>query len=230
MEKGVCKVPVAAVRVAASHQSEMISQILYGETAQVYERSGAFVRIVMDFDGFEGWVDRQQLGLVSERHDSRLLTEVFSYTDTPDGKMLLSAGSEVAAGDKVTRFQSDFTETASHFLHVPFLWGGRCFFGVDSSGFTQLIYKLHGHTLPREANQQADKGIVLDFIEEAEAGDLAFFEDSDGHISHVGMMLEEQRIIHAYGKVRIDHLDSSGIYNAELRRHTHQLRFVKRMR
>lgn len=81
--------------------------------------------------------------------------------------------------------------------------------------------------MPRDAYQQAEKGQVLSFVEESKPGDLAFFENEEGNITHVGMMLENQQIIHAYGKVRIDSLDSTGIFNSDLNKHTHQLRLIK---
>ena len=107
------------------------------------------------------------------------------------------------------------------------MWGGRSFFGIDCSGFTQLVYKVHGISLPRDAYQQAKEGRVLDFVEESKPGDLAFFENEEGRIHHVGILLNPNEIIHASGKVRIDALDYSGIFNQEMNKHTHKLRFVK---
>jgi cell wall-associated NlpC family hydrolase len=105
----------------------------------------------------------------------------------------------------------------------------QSFFGIDCSGFVQLVYKIHGIFLPRESHQQAEIGEVLSFVEESKPGDLAFFENLEGQISHVGIMLEDQKIIHAFGKVRIDSLDSTGIFNKELNKHTHKLRFLRRV-
>ena len=104
--------------------------------------------------------------------------------------------------------------------------GGKSFFGVDCSGFTQLVLKVHDIKYPRDAYQQGKVGEPLSFIEEAQP-DLAFFENSEGRIIHVGFMLENNQIIHAHGKVRIDTLDSSGIFNKELNKHTHKLRFIR---
>ena len=234
MERAFCNVSVAPVRAEGAHQSEMVSQMLYGETAQITEQNGSFFRIMMDFDGYEGWMHRNQLTVISDEtfnnRKTSLITDVFKYTETPEGKMLLSAGSEVETDLADQNLNSNLAETARLFLNVPYLWSGRSFFGIDCSGFTQLVHKLHDIKLPRDAYQQAEHGVVLDFIEEAEPGDLAFFEDFEGKIVHVGIMLEEQKIIHAYGKVRIDQLDSSGIYNPELRKHSHKLRFVKTLR
>jgi cell wall-associated NlpC family hydrolase len=148
-----------------------------------------------------------------------------------DGKTLLSIGSEVEFPVVASRRSHDVREsialTAREFLNVPYLWGGKSFFAVDCSGFTQLVYKVHNVKLPRDASQQVEVGESLTFVEESQPGDLAFFENDEGRIVHVGIMLENQKIIHASGKVRIDTLDSTGIFNKEMNKHTHKLRVIK---
>ena len=127
------------------------------------------------------------------------------------------------------------TETAKWYLNSPYLWGGKSPFGIDCSGLTQIVYKINGIKLKRDAWQQAEQGKVLSFLEEAETGDLAFFDNEDGRITHVGIILtplHSQKgalIIHASGKVRIDKLDHQGIYNEEMKKYTHRLRIVKKM-
>lgn len=234
MEKGICNVSVAPLRAEPSHQLEMVSQILFGESVDFLETNGSFSKIRMHFDQYEGWVDTKQISEIPEadsaNRKTKLITEPFRFYDSGTGKILLSAGSEIPFEHKievVSATREGIAETVKMFLNVPYLWSGRSFFGIDCSGLTQLVYKINGLSLPREAYQQAEKGRVLDFIEESLPGDLAFFENDEGRISHVGMMLEDQKIIHAFGKVRIDTLDSSGIFNKELNRHTHKLRFVK---
>ena len=230
MTKGICKVPVAAVRSDSSHRSEMTTQLLYGETVDVLEENSRFIRIKMHFDGYEGWVDRNQIAATEADDESlkKIITEPVQWVDLPEGRTLLSLGSEVKGGARDAMPPTDIIgETARQFLNVPYLWSGRSFFGTDCSGFVQLVYKIHGIRLPREAWQQADKGNVLSFIEESRPGDLAFFENEDGMITHVGMMLNQEELIHAYGKVRIDMLDSTGIFNRDLNRHTHRLRFIR---
>lgn len=236
MEKGICIVSVAPLRAESTHQSEMVSQILYGESVEILEANGSFSKVKTDFDQYEGWVDAKQIFRISEeelsKRKTKICNEVFGIKDLPEGHTLLSIGSEIQ-GENDQTLQAATRETISHtarlFLNVPYLWSGRSFFGIDCSGFSQLVYKVHGVSLPRNACHQAENGTVLDFIEESEPGDLAFFENEEGKISHVGIMLEDQQIIHAYGKVRIDTLDSSGIFNKDLGKHTHRLRFVKRI-
>ncbi|WHF50465.1 C40 family peptidase [Chryseobacterium gotjawalense] len=233
MNKGICTVSVAAIRAEQSHQSEMTSQLLYGETFDILESTGKFVKVKMDFDGYEGWIDAQQISDISEEYFLQRKTELVLNTvqmyNTSQGAILLSIGSEVNSDNAKPSFLKveTISETAKQFLNVPYLWRGRSFFGTDCSGFVQLIYKVHGISLPREAQHQSEIGEVLSFVEESKPGDLAFFENAEGKISHVGMMLDNQEIIHAYGKVRIDSLDSTGIFNKELNKHTHKLRFLR---
>ena len=236
MDKGICNVSVAPLRAENSHQSEMVSQLLYGEKVEIIEENGDFSKIKMDFDAYEGWVDAKQISKISEedfaQKNSRILTEDFEIFNFKVGKILLSIGSEIPSdGEKplLEATNQSVSETALRFLNVPYLWSGRSFFGIDCSGFTQIVFKVHGIQLPRDAHQQAEMGQVLDFVEESEPGDLAFFENQEGVISHVGIMLNDQKIIHASGKVRIDLLDSMGIFNKDLGKHTHKLRFVKRI-
>ncbi len=125
--------------------------------------------------------------------------------------------------------KSHLIETAIPYLNTPYLWGGKSPFGIDCSGFTQMVYKLNGYKLFRDASQQATQGEALSFIEESEPGDLAFFDNDEGKITHVGIIMEDNYIIHAHGKVRIDRLDHSGIFNYEMRNHTHRLRVIKRI-
>lgn len=236
MEKGICNISVAPLRAEPSHQSEMVSQILFGESVDFLETNGSFSKIRMHFDQYEGWVDTKQISEIPEadleNRKTKLITEPFRFYDSGIGKILISAGSEIPFEHEIEVFpatREGIAETVKMFLNVPYLWSGRSFFGIDCSGFTQLVFKVHGIQLRRDAYQQAEVGSVLDFVEESEPGDLAFFENQEGKISHVGIMLEDQKIIHAYGKVRIDLLDSTGIFNKDLAKHTHKLRFVKRI-
>lgn len=222
---------VSPMRAENSEKAEMVSQILYGETCEILETEGDFSKIKMDFDGYEGWVNSSILKKQKAEISKNLITQTFGVFDVEGSRSLLSMGSEVEFEtenlvDK-NNIRESLVETAKKFLNVPFLWGGRSFFGVDDSGFVQLLYKIHGINLPRDPEHQALIGTSRDFVEESEAGDLAFFEDSEGNIVHVGLVLSPFELIHANGKVRVDSLDFSGIYNAEQNKHTHKLRFVK---
>lgn len=189
----------------------------------------------MHYDGYEGWMDTKQIKPVTEEYLANrkvtMITEDFSSVMTLEGKTLLSMGSEVEFPAVASRRSHDLREsialTAKEFLNIPYLWGGKSFFAVDCSGFVQLVFKIHNIRMPRDTYQQAEVGEALSFVEESQPGDLAFFENSEGKIIHVGIMLDNQRIIHASGKVRIDTLDSSGIFNKEMNKHTHKLRVIR---
>lgn len=235
MDKGICVVTVAPVRAENSDRAEIVTEILFGESADILEVNKNWTKIKMHYDGYEGWMDTKQIKPVSEEHLMKrkvtLITEDFSSVMTNDGRTLLSMGSEVEYPAVASRRSHDVREsialTAKEFLNVPYLWGGKSFFAVDCSGFVQLVYKIHNVKMPRDTYQQAEVGETLSFVEESQPGDLAFFENSEGKIIHVGIMLENQKIIHASGKVRIDTLDSTGIFNKEMNKHTHRLRVIK---
>lgn len=125
--------------------------------------------------------------------------------------------------------QNDILTTANHFLNAPYLWGGRSLFGIDCSGFTQVVFKIHGKKLNRDASQQAKQGETVAFRSAALGGDLAFFDNEEGRITHVGIMLNNDQIIHASGKVRIDLIDDHGIIHKETGRYSHKLRIIKRI-
>jgi len=231
MEKYYCSVSVSPIRAEVSEKSEMTSQILYGETCEIIKTEGLYSKIKMDFDGYEGWVNSSVLKKENSEISKNLVTQNYGVFDLPDGRNLLSLGSEVAFETENfvdnNNIRESLVKSAKKFINVPYLWGGRSYFGIDCSALVQLVYKIHGIALPRDADKQAELGEARDFVEESEPGDLAFFEDETGFISHVGLVLSPFELIHASGKVRIDSLDFSGIYNAEKNKHTHKLRMVK---
>lgn len=237
MSKAICSVSVAPVRRDPSEKVEMVTQMLFGESCDVLEEQKFWTRIRMHYDGYEGWIDVKQIRPVSEQYiaDRKVttITENFSSVIMKDGRTLLSMGSEVefpvVASRRSHDLRESIVETAREFLNIPYLWAGKSFFGVDCSGLVQLVYKIHNIKLPRDSHQQAEVGEALTFVEESLPGDIAFFENSEGKVVHVGIMMDHQQIIHASGKVRIDTLDSTGIFNRELNQHTHRLRFVKRI-
>lgn len=255
MEFGICHLNCIAIRKDPSDQSEMVSQLLFGETFQVIGDESEWIKIHMDYDFYEGWVLKKQVLELTEEVYNRihLNNQYFSdemvtfISDKAEHPQILSLGAGLPEfkdgyfkldeikyafdGDVITgkHQKSNLVHTAYKFLNAPFLWGGRTPFGVDCSGFTQMVYKINGHQLFRDAHQQASQGEVLSFIEECEPGDLAFFDNEVGEIIHTGIILDNNYVIHCHGKVRIDRIDSSGIYNVDTKRHTHKLRVMKQL-
>jgi len=248
LEYGICHLGMIPLRKENSHKSEMVSQILYGECYKIIEKRKGWKKVRLEWDGYEGWIDQNQIfELAQEQYQNitesalKVSTDLVNYITNQDQMLFpVLIGSDLR-GLKVLNHQFEgesikpkkikklLAKTAYLFLNAPYLWGGRNLLGIDCSGFTQIVYKINGIPLDRDASQQALQGQTLSFIEESEAGDLAFFDDTEGNITHVGLLLEDHHIIHASGCVRIDRIDQSGIFNSETQSHTHKLRFIKKM-
>jgi gamma-D-glutamyl-L-lysine dipeptidyl-peptidase len=250
---GICNLAIVPIRAEASDRSEMVSQLLFGDFFEILSTEPKWTKIKTAYDNYEGWIDAKQYELITEQQYELLaasepilngdLIETISFENNQ--LLPISIGSclnhldineinkkqYVFEGLKVigVKPKSDLLKTAYIYLNAPYLWGGKTPFGIDCSGFTQMVYKLNGYRLLRDASQQATQGDALSFIEESEPGDLAFFDNDEGNIVHVGIMMENNYIIHASGKVRVDRIDHLGIYNVDTGRHTHKLRVIKKL-
>ena len=256
MKYGIARISVIPCRAEPADMAEQVTQLLFGEAYQVLEERAKWLRVRNAFDKYEGWIDRNQHTEISEEtfkvhtktvYSSAELVSLLRNKQTGSlspivlGSSLPAyADNELTVAEETFEFLGDdrafkytnrskLVEDAHMYLNAPYLWGGRSPFGIDCSGFTQLVYKLNGMTLPRDAKDQAKEGVTLSFIEEAEPGDLAFFDNQEGNIIHVGILLGDNYIIHASGKVRIDRIDHQGIYNLEKRDYSHKLRIIKQL-
>ncbi len=247
----VCIVAVCPLRSEASHRSEMVSQLLFGEAAEVIETAKDFIHIRCLYDDYVGWA--QKSGLVEVDEETALRKPV-SFTFKRNTTVLIN-GSEMYvpiatpmfAGSTLGNYTIEYKEeetllfepsfftdevikmAALLYENVPYLWGGKSSFGIDCSGLVQQVFKLFGKRLPRDAYQQATGGEVVHFLQEAQCGDLAYFDNDDGRIVHVGILFDADEIIHASGSVRVDTIDSYGIINKQTGERTHKLRIIKRM-
>ena len=246
MQYGLGNLSIVALRNEPSDKSELTSQVLYGELFKVLEHRKKWSRIRLSYDSYEGWIDNKQFQFIEENDyktytakKEQLCSDLVHFITDKEHKLqpivmgsVLSAQSllhhsydgETLIGQKK---KNQLIETALLYLNTPYLWGGKTPFGIDCSGFTQMVYRLNGYKLLRDASQQATQGDALSFIEESSPGDLAFFDNNEGDIIHVGIIMENHYIIHAHGKVRIDRLDHSGIYNVDTKTHSHKLRVIK---
>ncbi|MEW7291864.1 C40 family peptidase [Aquimarina sp. 2304DJ70-9] len=248
MQYGICNLSIVPLRFEPRDPSEMVSQLLYGEHFKVLEKRKKWSKIRLAFDQYEGWIDNKQYIEVTEeqyktfdQQDISLSGDLVEFISCDQNQLMpIPLGASLGAleflkhsydGHRISQKQSKehLVESAFMYLNTPYLWGGKTNFGIDCSGFTQMVYKLNGYQLLRDASQQATQGEPLSFIEESEPGDLAFFDNEEGSIIHVGIMMKDNYIIHAHGKVRVDRIDHTGIYNTEKRTHTHNLRVIKRI-
>jgi len=248
MQYGISHLSIVPLRHEPSDPSELVSQVLYGDCFKVLEQRKKWSKIRLAFDNYEGWIDNKQYKEISEDMYKNLSSEslkvsadLVEYITTQEGRLNLIPLGSTLNGLSLLKHQFDGESlsgnqpkesliiTAFMYLDAPYLWGGKTPFGIDCSGFTQMVYKLNGHKIFRDASQQATQGEALSFIEESEPGDLAFFDNSEGVITHVGIIMKDNYIIHAHGCVRIDRLDHTGIFNTERNVHTHKLRVIKRI-
>jgi gamma-D-glutamyl-L-lysine dipeptidyl-peptidase len=255
MEFAVCQIALAPLRAYPSDKSEMVSQLLFGETVEVTEQRDNWRQVTCSWDGATGWIDHRQIKrLTPSEYDTYRLDFSMSLSLVEglmgndhfipltlgavlpryDGlrchlgeEQFQFSGSVVTPGQ--TRPDGEWLiKIARRYLHAPYLWGGRSPFGIDCSGLTQMVYKMAGIRLLRDPHQQVTQGRSVDFTEQCQAGDLAFFDNGKGDVTHVGIVMSDCNILHAIGKVRIDKMDHFGIFNRDTNRYTHQLRVIKR--
>jgi len=248
MQYGLCNLGIVPIRLEPSDASEMVTQALYGDYFKVLEQRKKWSRIRFAFDKYEGWIDNKQYLEIDEdsykslkQSDINLSKDLIEFvSDASNNLYPIPVGADLNGlkllnhtfdGNSLTikRPKAEIVKTSFLYLNAPYLWGGKTPFGIDCSGFTQMVYKLNGYKLLRDASEQSTQGEALSFIEESEPGDLAFFDNAEGNIIHVGIIMEDNYIIHAHGKVRIDRLDHSGIYNVAKNLHTHKLRVIKKI-
>ena len=248
MQYGICPLSIVPLRAEPKNISEQTSQLLYGEFFTILELQKSWSKIQNDGDGYEGWINNkhflfieksifQKLQATKKKYAGDLVDFIWKDNDilfpVPIGSLVSSAqilghrfeGKEL----NETNPKSKLVSTALHYLNSPYLWGGKSPFGIDCSGFVQCVYQLHGIQLPRDAYLQAAQGKALGFIDESEPGDLAFFDNNEGKITHVGIIMPDYHIIHAFGQVRIDRLDQTGIFDSLQNTHTHKLRVIKKI-
>ena len=248
MAEVICVVPVAPIRAEGSHRAEMVSQILFGETATIIHETKDFYQIQMHQDGYEGWCQKLQLQILPE--GATIITKGYTTNWVNNAvfnghPIQLPLGTPIVS-DAQANFVLTYTEASldptnnvftpealeivvKQFLGTAYLWGGRSVFGIDCSGFVQMVFKLFNYKLPRDAYQQAEMGEAIGFLAEAKPGDLAFFDNEQGKITHVGILLSPNQIIHASAVVRIDPIDQAGIVSSSTGIRTHQLRTIRRV-
>ncbi|MFN0047547.1 MAG: NlpC/P60 family protein [Cytophagales bacterium] len=251
---GISNLSTIPVRTEPSDKSELCTQLLFGDGYIIIEENEKWYKIKILFDEYIGWIDKLQHNAVDEaffqvfmQTDHQICLDDVAVVEHHHGTQLIALGATLPflngrifkIGTTKYTYQGELYHTqkididfvkfmALRYNHVPYLWGGRTLFGTDCSGYTQMVFKILGYKIKRDAYQQAEHGIKID-IEETKTGDLAFFENQLGKIVHVGIMLDQNQIIHAHGAVRIDVVDEKGIFNLTTKKYSHKLSTVKRI-
>lgn len=254
---GVCRLSVLTVRAEASDKAEQTTQLLFGDHYEVIDQSKDknWLRIRIHFDQYEGWIDSKQHHAVSKEYFDYLdksefkittdLTSSMLYNKSPlvilMGSMIPISSSELFKMEEQFAFNGEaknvgqkreyeyLRNIAVKYINAPYQWGGKNPFGIDCSGFTQMVFKISGYRLFRDSSQQANQGRSVKDFSEARPGDLAFFKNAEGKVIHVGIVLHEDKIIHASGRVRIDMLTSEGIINNETKSLSHSFSHLRRV-
>ena len=256
-DKGICRLAVIPVRSEASDGSEQVTQLLFGDHYELLEKSSndKWLRINIHFDGYEGWIDAKQHTVISDEYfdqinnsDYKISLDVSSSIlhnkhriNILMGSVLPISTSELFQIEEQLAYNGEskslsqrrdfdyLKQIALMYLNAPYQWGGKTPFGIDCSGFTQQVFRICGYKLKRDASEQVTQGKVVESIKEALPGDLVFFKNKKGKVTHVGIVWEDEMIIHASGKVRIDTLDEQGIKIRESNVHTHELHSLRRL-
>lgn len=256
--KGIVNLPLVPLRESDSERSEMTSQLLFGEVVEILETRERWLMLRNLSDNYVGWADRKMIRILKKQKEQQLnilesprvsypLIEGENRSTgekliLPGGSILVNLdGMELKIDDKAFLFEPTFLtltndlsscrliQLAKQYLNAPYLWGGKTIMGIDCSGLVQVVFSMCGMQLPRDASQQVEVGKVIDFLNEVKPGDLAFFENSEGNITHVGILLNSYQIIHASGWVKIETIDSQGIISSQTGEYTHKLSLVKRL-
>jgi len=240
-----CRVSISPVRGEMKDSGEQVTQLLFGELISVKEKHNNWLRITTILDNYEGWVDEKQITYISPdemdvwKNDQKICTKPIVLKSSI-GKLLIPSGAFISSSSPnrfsigTNVYQSNFSfkpiallTFAKSYLNVPYSWGGKSNYGIDCSGFTQIVFRSQGVELPRDASQQVEVGETVT-RKHAKAGDVAFFTNEAGRVIHVGILLSKTKIIHASGRVKIDTLDNHGIWSEELNDYSHSLYKIKR--
>ena len=257
IDYGVCRLAIVTVRKEADQKSEPVTQLLFGDHYEVIELSKdqKWLLVIISSDQSSGWIDRLQHHTISQEYHQQISLANFKITTDIASTMLykksqltIVLGSIVPiSASELFKMEEQFAfngeakslgqrrdygflrEMTNRYLNAPHLPGGKSPFGIDAPGFVQMSFRLAGYQLPRDIQQQWAHGKPIDAPGSAAPGDVAFFKGKDGRLNHVGIVVDEQKIIHCYGRVRVDYLMEEGILTAETKIYTHALAGLRRI-
>ena len=243
MEYGIVNLSLVPVRRKNNAKSEMISQFFFGELIEINLKKKNWSLVISNIDKYKGWIRTSHFLSISKSDYFKLDNKKKKFSDTEISisnknvrKYTIPSGSLISNCDYLG-FSCDFNnskfnnvkEISLTFLNSPYLWGGKTKFGTDCSGFVQTVFKIYGKILPRDAYEQALEGVEVSSVKNSKKGDLAFFGKKIDLITHVGIIISTNKIIHSSGMVRIDKLNDNGIFNLDSKEISHDLKLIRRI-
>lgn len=256
---GIVKLGVAAGKAEASHKSELVTQLLFGETFKILEVNNEWYKVENTADGYVCWILRGEFIELTEDEFAQHAAHKLYLTFDPVSRLKLNGHESLyvpcssilpnfdpetnhgTIGDKQYSFDGNIVPfkqkpsaekvliKANKMLNAPYLWGGKTIMGIDCSGLVQSVFKACGLQLPRDAKDQSLLGHEVKNIADAHAADLAFFANAEGKITHVGIVMGNSKIIHASSRVKVNAIDEKGILDDELGGYSHTLTLIKRV-
>ena len=243
MEYGIVNLSLVPVRKKNNAKSEMISQLFFGELIEITSRKNNWSLVVSNIDKYTGWIRTSHFLAISKSDYIKLNNKKKKFSDTeisisnkkikkytiPSGSLISNCNYLGFSYDFNNEKFNNIEEISMTFLNSPYLWGGKTKFGTDCSGFVQTVYKIYGKILPRDAYEQALEGVEVTSVKNSKTGDLAFFGKKINEITHVGIIISTNKIIHSSGMVRIDKINDDGIFHPDSKETSHDLKLIRRI-
>lgn len=252
MKYGICELPYIPLRSETSHKSEMLNQVVFGEKYKIIAKRANWSQVELIHDNYCGYIENKVINEIEENDFNEMIIMQNSNNvliKNNNEKIIIPMGAKIPKEINNNKFsikdnnyellseiyckkknkKEIIFEKSNALLNTAYLWGGRTEWGLDCSGFSQLIYRSIGIEIPRDANKQSQLGNPVCFFEEAELGDLAFFENEEKEVIHVGIIIDKNKIIHCSGFVKIDFIDHNGIFDKKQGYYSYQLSIIKKI-
>ncbi|KEO74921.1 C40 family peptidase [Anditalea andensis] len=255
-EYGVCRLSVINLYAEPRLGTGLITQLLFGETYVVLDRSSCrkWLKVVGTDDTGEGWMAALQHQDVSHKEFMLFNDQDYQITLAPistiyfkgqilhllPGSNLHVSQNELFDMGESIRFTGEsrpqslkasrqqISQIALSFLNVPAQFGGRSFFGIGAGAFVHLVFKIGGYSFPRFLSQIILKGKLMN-PEGALPGDILIFANDRKVHDHVGIYLGEGEMIHVNGKVTRNKVNLNGASvdkNISPYWHVHEIRNI----